>query len=697
MIIPAVPRPSDPGAAPNGRARVPKASGFRGTLLAAVGLAVLTALTFSPLLDAGFINYDDPMFVTDNPVVQGGLSWRAFAWAVSTMHMGFYYPLTLLSHMLDCQVFGQWAGGHHLTSILIHLASTLILLTVLRRATGALWPSALVAALFALHPLHMESVAWVAERKDVLSTLFLMLTLLAYISYVSRPSVGRYAAVAALFLFALLSKAMTVTAPLLLLLMDYWPLGRLRLEGGTVPEGPGSREGENSAPSWWKLLAEKVPLFILAMVFVAITLHAQQGAITSLQSVSLGVRCQNALISYAGYLVKLIFPVNLAIYYPLHVHAVMLGKAAVAALLLLLITTLAWRLRHRHPYILMGWLWYLGALVPVIGILQVGGQSSADRYTYVPSIGIFIIMVWSAATISLTRPAAKVAVGVAAGAVVATLSAAAWAQSRVWYDSTALFRHALSVTQDNYLAHTMLGVALQKEGDLRGAADHFKEAVRLAPDYVDAWGDLGNLFERQGKLEEAAACYQRVIVLSPGDDRAYKNLGLVRETQGRLHEAARYFSEAWAKNPSVALYGILLGRVQAQEGLDREARRSFERAAALDLESGKPWYYLGLLDLRAGRIPQAEANLRKAAALEPAGDLVHLKLGQVLEGQGRFGEAEAEYRKTLNRTPRQGDAWLGLARIAAAGGRPEEARQDEARGRVLLGKPTDSSQGGSPR
>jgi protein O-mannosyl-transferase len=676
---------------------VPKASGFWEALLVAFGLAALTVLAFLPLLGADFINYDDPMFVTGNPMVQDGVTWRGLEWAASTLHMGFYYPLTLLSHMLDCQIYGQWAGGHHLTSILIHLASTLILLTVLRRTTGALWPSALVAALFALHPLHVESVAWIAERKDVLSTFFLMLTLLAYVGYTKRPSPGRYAVVAAPFLCALLSKAMTVTAPLLLLLIDYWPLGRLGLEGGAALEGPGSRKGNNRPPSWWRPLAEKVPLFLLSMGFVAITLHAQQGAITSLQRVSLGLRCQNALISYAGYLAKLLVPANLAIFYPFHIQAVTMARAALATLLLLLITTLAWRFRRHYPYLLMGWLWYLSALIPVIGILQVGSQSSADRYTYVPSIGIFIMLAWSASEIRLRGLIAKRATVAAVAVVIAALGAATWAQTCVWHDSVTLFRHTVKVTRDNYLAHTMLGMALQKEGDLRGAADQLKEAVRLAPDYVDAWGDLGNLFRKLGKLDAAAACFQRVMVLSPRDDRACMNLGLVREAQGRLDEAERCYAEVWTRNPSEIRYGIQQGRIQAQRGHDQDARRSFERAAALDPRSGKPFYYMGLLDLRAGQIPRAEANLRKAAALEPAEEMAPLKLGLLLEGQGRLGEAEAEYREALERNPKRGEAWLGLARIAAAGGRPEEARQYEARGRALLGKPSDSPPGVSPR
>ncbi len=670
---------------------------FRAPLLAYLGLAVATFLALSPLLGADFINYDDPMFVTENAHVQAGLTWEGLRWAFTTLHMGFYYPLTLISHMLDCQIFGLNAWGHHLTSLLIHVANALLLMVVLRRATGALWPSTLVAALFALHPLHAESVAWIAERKDVLSTFFLMLTLLAYAAYAKRPSPGRYASVLGLFLCSLLSKAMTVTAPFLMLLMDYWPLERMGVGSAWVSGESGAPKEKRAVLSPWRLIAEKVPFILLSTIFVAITVVAQHGAITPLERVPLLMRCQNALISYAGYLAKLFAPANLAIFYPFHIQAVTLPRAALAATLLLLVTVLAWRLRRSHPYVLVGWLWYLGALVPVIGILQVGGQSSADRYTYVPSIGIFIILAWAVAQIPLRTAKAKMAATAGAMLVMVALSAATWVQARTWHDSVTLFGHAAKVTRDNYLAHTMLGVALQKKGDLRGASDQFKEAVRLAPDDVDAWGDLGNLFERQGKPQEAASCYERVIVLSPKDDRAYNNLGMVREGQGRLPEAERCFAKAAALKPSMAAYSIQLGRIQAQEGHDQEARRSFEHAAASDSRSGKPWYYLGLLDLRAGQIPQAEANLRKAEVLTPAEELVHLKLGEILERQKRLDEAEVEYREALRRSSREGEAWLGLARIAAARGRSGEAREDEARAKQLSEETQSPAQGALPK
>jgi tetratricopeptide (TPR) repeat protein len=662
-------------------------------------LAAATFAAFSPLLGADFISFDDPIYVTENARVQAGLTMDNVRWALTTTYFGFYYPLTWLSHMADCSLFGLWAGGHHLTSLLIHLANTLLLFGLLRRATGDFWPSALVAALFALHPLHVESVAWISERKDVLSTFFLMLALWAYVEYARRPGFPRYFVVMVLFFLGLASKSMIVTAPILMLIMDYWPLRRLGVHREARRE-PGSGAGRAPSPAaapWGKLVLEKVPLLALSLVFVGVTLVAQASAVGSLKVVPLWTRLLNAVLSYGGYLAKMAVPVNLAIFYPYYPHVLTPLKALPSFLLLVLVTALCWRLRSGRPYALAGWVWYLCALVPVIGILQVGSQSSADRYTYVPSIGIFIILAWAAA--DLAGKSFRIRALLTAGAVVflLVLSGVTFVQARTWHDSQSAFSNAVKVTRDNYLAHTMLGMALQKEGDLRGAADQLKEAVRLAPDYVDAWGDLGNLFKTLGKLEAAAACFQRVMALSPGDDRACMNLGLVREAQGRLDEAERCYAQVWTRNPSVARYGIQLGRIQAQQGHDQEARRSFERAAALDPQLGKPRYYLGLLDLRAGQIQRAESNLRKAAALEPAGEMAPLKLGLLLEGQGRFGEAEAEYLETLNRDANQGEAWLGLARIAAAGGRPEEARQYEARGRALLGNPPTSAPGVSPR
>jgi protein O-mannosyl-transferase len=641
--------PPEPGAS---RAR----GDGRAVLLVAALLVVVTLATFSPLLQAGFTNFDDPVYVTENARVKAGVTLDNVRWAFGTTYFGFYYPLTWLSHMLDCQLFGLWGGGHHLTSLLLHLASALLLLGLLRRATGDLWPSALVAAFFAIHPLHVESVAWIAERKDVLSTLFLFLALWAYVEYAKRPGMVRYLAVVAPFLLGLMAKSMIVTAPFLMLLMDYWPLGRLR-PWGSAGEVPGSRAaGVAPLRSLGRLILEKAPLFALSFAFAVVTVHTQKNAISPLESIPLYTRLLNAGISFLGYLAKMVIPVDLAVFYPYVAADITLWRAVPAYLLLALATYLVWRWRANRPWVFMGWLWYLGVLLPVIGILQVGSQASADRYTYVSLIGIFVALAWSAAEIPLRTPGAMVTAGAAAACMVFGFAGASWFQANTWRDSVSVFDHAVRVTKGNYLAHTLLGTALQGKGDLRGAADHLKVAVQLAPDYVDAWGDLGSLFREMGKLKEAAACYERVLSLNPEDAKALGNLGLLRELRGEMAEAEVAFAAAVAYAPDVVAYRIGLGRIEAQMGKDEKARRSFTEAVRLDPSSGAAFFYLGLLDDKGGRAAEAETNYRKAIALSPDFPQSRIRLGKLLAAQGRNGEAGRLFQEALRLDPDNAEA-----------------------------------------
>jgi protein O-mannosyl-transferase len=599
-------------------------AGPRTEWLACLLLAALTFAALSPLLAASFINFDDPVYVTQNARVQEGLSWSNAKWAFTTLYFGFYYPLTWLSHMADCQFYGLWPGGHHLTSLLLHALCAAVLFLLLNRTTRAPWPSFLVAGLFAVHPLHVESAAWISERKDVLSTLFLFLALLAYVGYVRRPGPCRYALVFLLFLLGLLAKAMLVTAPALMLLLDYWPLRRL--QGGT--ESGGWR-------AWKGPLLEKVPFVALSAAFTAITLYAQSGvvAVGSFASFPLSVRLMNALISYAVYVGKTFVPVRLAVFYPYYVQDVTLAKALPAALLLLTVTVVGVRLRRSYPFVLAGWLWYLLSLLPVIGIIQAGSQSSADRYTYVASVGLFVMVVWGAAALTAREPWARVAVAGAAGLSIVALSAVAWLQARTWHDSVTVFAHAVRVTERNYLAHTLLGMALQERGDTEGAKAHLKRAIELAPDYVDAWGDLGNLLRSSGKLEEAAACYRHLMELTPKDGRPYNNLGLVLEQEGRLPEAESAFARAVALDSTNASFRINLGRLLAQRGDFGGARTLFEAAQRLDGRSAAPAYYLGVLEERAGRLKESEAAYRRAVALDPEWEAPRQKLAGLLKAQ----------------------------------------------------------------
>jgi hypothetical protein len=430
----------------------------RRPLLLAAALAILTLAAFLPSLGNGFINLDDGIYVTGNPMVKQGLTREGFAWAWTGNVANNWHPLTVLSHMLDCTLFGLNAAGHHGTSLLLHVANVLLLFEVLRRMTGALGRSAAVAGLFAVHPLHVESVAWVAERKDVLSALFWILAMGAWARYARQPSIGRYLLVALMMVLGLMAKPMVVTLPFALLLLDVWPLRRVRI-------------------GW--LIMEKLPLLALSAVASLVTLRYQTTSLVPLEVLPWRLRLANAAISYVVYLGKTILPRKLAVFYPIPIE-IPAWKAMGAAVLILALTALAiWKAR-KAPWFLVGWLWFLGTLVPVIGLIQVGRQAMADRYTYIPSIGLFLAICWGLPALSANRRW-RTALAGATVLVLLVLAAATWVQVRHWRNSATLFQHALAVTRGNYVAHVALAKALAAKRDWTGAAEHYREALALRP------------------------------------------------------------------------------------------------------------------------------------------------------------------------------------------------------------------------
>jgi tetratricopeptide (TPR) repeat protein len=443
------------------------ASGRRLPLLLGAALALLTLAAYLPTLHNGFVNLDDGLYVTGNPHVQQGITGAGVAWALTANVANNWHPLTLLSHLLDCQLFGLDAAGHHATSLLLHLANVVLLFAVLRRLTGAVWRSAAVAALFAVHPAHVESVAWVAERKDVLSALFWLLAMAAYGRYARRPSVGRYLPVALAMALGLAAKPMVVTLPFALLLLDIWPLERLGL-------------------GWKRLAVEKLPLLALSAASSLVTLHYQRTSLAPLGLDPWSLRLANAAVSYTAYLGKLLLPSNLAVFYPIPL-AIPAWKVAGAVALLAILTALAVRTARKAPWLLVGWLWFLGTLVPVIGLVQVGRQAMADRYTYIPSIGLFVAIVWGIAGLVGER---RAVLATAAAVVIALLVAGTWMQAGTWRDSVTLYRHALAVTPDNYLAHLGLAKALVAKGDGAGAAEQYRAALALRPGLIEARAGL---------------------------------------------------------------------------------------------------------------------------------------------------------------------------------------------------------------
>ncbi len=458
-------------------------------LLVAAALALLTLLAFLPVLGNGFVLLDDGLYVTSNSHVQKGITLAGLAWIWSVNVANNWHPLTLLSHMLDCQIFGLVPAGHHLTSLLLHVANVLLLFEILRRITGALWRSAAVSALFAVHPLHVESVAWVAERKDVLSAFFWILAMGAYARYVRQPSRGRYLVVFVAMLLGLMAKPMVVTLPFVLLLMDIWPFGRLRFEPGW---------GRGLA----RLMREKLPLLGLSAAASVITLRYQTTSIVDLEVVPWHLRLANAAISYVVYLGRAFLPRNLAVFYPLPFD-VSVWKGAGAAALVALLTALAVRRARTAPWLLVGWLWFLGTLVPVIGLIQVGRQAMADRYTYLPSIGLFLAVCWGLPALVGSDVRRRVLLAVASLVAILTLAAVTRMQVRYWSNSVTLFQHAVEVTEGNYVAHVGLAKAFMQEKRWSEAAESYRAALILRPGLREARLGLDQALREEGRRRRA--------------------------------------------------------------------------------------------------------------------------------------------------------------------------------------------------
>lgn len=544
-------------------------------LALALGLALVTFLVYCPVLDFDFVNFDDHDYVLKNEQVRAGLTPAGVWWALTTFATANWHPLTWWSLQLDATLYGgTQAWGFHLTNLLLHLVNTVLLLHVLTRLTGAVWRSSCVAALFALHPLHVESVAWVAERKDVLSTCFWLLTLWGYAVYVERPTPARYALVCLPYALGLLAKPMLVTLPCVLLLLDYWPLGRLR-------RGP-------TAPARWRLLAEKLPLFALAAGSSLVTLRAQSlgEAVAPLANTPLDLRLLNALLAYVGYLEKMVWPVDLAVYYPHPGAALPRGQAMAAGLFLLALTALVLWLAARRPYLLVGWFWYLGTLVPVIGLVQVGSQAMADRYTYVPLIGIFLALVWAGGDLALALPgrAARVGAALAVGLLLLGCVVRTWEQLGTWHDQRTLWEHAVRVTRPDYFTHDVLGMIYYQAGEWQKAHEQFRRAVELNPTSAQARNSLGMAKLALGDAAGAATHLAEAVRLRPERADAHHNLALayVLGEQPDLARAATHARQAVALKPELAAAHALLGYLLQAQGQEAEAASHYAEALRLD-------------------------------------------------------------------------------------------------------------------
>lgn len=617
--------------------------------LVAVGLVVLTLACYWKVQGFDFVNYDDPVYVTSNYYTQSGIGWKSLSGAFTDLRISNWHPLTMLSHALDWQLFGDKAGGHHWTNVVFHMLNTALLFFLLNRLTGAIWRSAMVAALFAVHPINVESVAWVAERKNVLSTFFWILTMLFYVWYVQKPGWKRYLPVLGCFTLGLMSKPMLVTLPFTLLLLDYWPLNRTPID--TRGAGEASKGLVVKKTRWRFLVLEKIPLFILTVFSIGLTIQAAK-SFGTLSGIPYLQRLSNALLSYVFYLQKLFWPSDLAAFYPF--AYVPVYQALLSALVLLLITVVCCNFYKERPYLAWGWFWYLGTLVPVIGIVQVGMQSAADRYAYVPFIGLFVALCWLAADLIKGRILIKKAAFVGAILIPAVLIFATQHQLDFWKNSWTLFSRALAVTQDNYIAHVGLGNELIKQEKVDEAILHFIRSININPNnpanYI-AFVNLGNAWKVKNKTDAAIDAYQNALRINPKYDEAHFRLGFLYFQTGRVEEAIDEYRKAIALYDDTPLYHGSLGNAYITQGKIDEAIRSFQKVLSIQPHNLFACNNLGMLYLRQGKMDQALIHFQKAVDIQPQFANAHYRLSVIFRQKGMSEKAFYHYNEAVRINP----------------------------------------------
>ncbi|MFH2075984.1 MAG: tetratricopeptide repeat protein [Pseudomonadota bacterium] len=675
----------------------------RGAVIC-LALALITVAAYWQVYTFDFVSYDDDRYVLQNPHVNTGLKPENITWAFKSMHTSNWHPLTWLSLMLDAQLFGLNAGGYHVVNLLFHIFNTLLIYMALNAMTGASWRSAAVAGLFALHPLHVESVAWVAERKDVLSTFFMMLTFFSYVRYVRMPGYKTYLPIVFFFALGLLAKPMVVTLPFVLLLLDYWPLKRFALDVGAKP----LKYGVNAAAKKiGRLIFEKLPLFGLTAISVVVTLSAQRSEIVTMQYLPVSLRISNALVSYCGYLAKAIWPIPLTVLYP-HPEFIPPWQTIGATAILVTITALAVLTVQRHPYFLVGWFWYLGTLVPVIGFVQVGVQSMADRYTYIPLVGVFIAAVWLISDFTDRPGYKKYLLPAFCTAIAGFLFTVTWTQLGHWRNSKALFSHALSVTKNNYVMHNNMGALLAIQGNMQDSIFHYNEALSIRPDDLEANYNLGNLLLRQGKFKDSIPYYGEAIRSKPDFAPAHNNLGIALGQSKDLERAVEQFREAVSLDPGYqearnnlkfALARlekpkeILLPKTSAETAnTDREtaegevkagislttkgdlvgAINHFKEALKLNPNHYDANVHLGLSLSLKQNYDEAILHFRKAIQINPKGPQIYNSLGVALANTGKIDEAIAQLEKAIRIDPNFAKAHNSLGVILARSGKIDE-------------------------
>ena len=660
--------------------------------LTVVLLIVCSLIAFGRIVANDFINFDDNVYITENNYIKAGLNSETLKWAFSAVVSSNWHPLTLLSHALDWRLFGANASGHHLVSLLLHIGSAILLFLFLNKTTGSLWPSAFVAALFALHPLRVESVAWAAERKDVLSMFLGLAVLYTYALYVEKPKLSKYYLCLILFALSLLAKPTLVTLPFVLLLLDYWPLGRWQKalqpqllpvsnESGLVKKKVKQRKTDstkekkisvplmNRAKIIRSLLWEKSPFIFLAIASSIVTIWVQKngGAVAYLEELPFLDRMLNAIVSYVAYLIKIFWPVNLAVFYTYRQYLPSWQVFGAASILLGISIAVIYAIK-KAPYLFVGWFWYLGTLVPVIGLIQVGKQSIADRYTYFPSIGIAIILTWGVAYL-LPRVKLRKIIIIPAALILAALTFLTWQQCGYWKNSISLFNHVLQATKDNYLAHNNLGTALAAEGKKEEAIAHYRKAIEINPTFTIAHLNLGAALVAQGRIEEALAA----IKMNPNQEEAHFHLGVVLAAQGRNEEAIAHYLAAIKINPNYDDAYYNLANLLMKQGKIEEAIDNYSKAIKINPDHADAHCNLADVFVKQNKIGQAIEHFREAVRITPSSFASLNNLGVNLEKQLKHDEAASYYRRALVVEPKNPGIYFNLGVALGNKGELKEA------------------------
>lgn len=620
----------------NGVENPPKTGAWHAPTIAFL-LALITLGLYAQVRHFEFVNYDDPGYVLTNARVREGLTADTIRWAFTTGEQGNWHPLTWLSHALDWQLYRDWAGGHHLTSVAIHALTTALVFVWLLRATGCLWPSAIVAAIFGWHPLHVESVAWVSERKDVLCALFFLLGLIAYTEYRRKPSALRYAAITFSLVLALLSKPMAVTFPCVLLLIDVWPLRTDR---------------------WRVRVIEKAPWFALAAAHSVVTYLVQQAGqnTVGLHSAPLRIRVENAAASYMTYALKTLIPSGLAVHYPYPPQGPALWHWVAGAAFVLCVSMAAFALMRRAPFVFTGWLWFIGMLVPVIGLVQVGTQSHADRYMYLPQIGLVIAVVWSIQTLAGQSITWRAFGAFASAVTLITYPLVTLGLLPTWKHSFALFERALDVTEDNVTAHVNLGVAYYNMGDYDKAAEHTEKALRIKPNEFNALINLGLVQSKRQLWRESEQLWLAALAQDPARADAHAFLGQALEKQGRIEDAALEYAESARLDPTAARTHELLGGALLTLGRGEEAVEAYRHAIELDATRAGSWASLGVSLCSLDRFEESLPYFERALQLDARNVDAGLYYARALAAAGKRDAALQQLAAVLAVNPDHADA-----------------------------------------